>query len=77
DGQQIRLKGQGAGHVARGDVLVTVKLRRDGAFRAEGNDLYADLPIALEDAVLGGRVRAATPDGSVDLTIPAGTTGMK
>lgn len=77
DGQQIRLKGQGGGHVARGDVLVTVKLRRDGAFRAEGADLHADLAISLEDAVLGGRVRAATPDGSVDLNIPAGTTGGK
>lgn len=77
DGQQIRLKGQGGGHVARGDVLVTVKLRRDGTFRAEGADLHADLAITLEDAVLGGRVRAATPDGSVDLNIPAGTTGGK
>ena len=27
--------------------------------------------------LLGGRVRAATPDGSVDLSIPAGTTGAK
>jgi DnaJ-class molecular chaperone len=80
DGQQIRLKGQGgagAGLGQRGDVLVTVKLRRDGTFRAEGADLYADLPISLEDAVLGGRVRATTPDGSVDLSIPAGTTGAK
>jgi DnaJ-class molecular chaperone len=78
DGQQIRLKGQGGGRgAARGDVMVTVKFRRDGTFRAEGADLHADLPITLEVAVLGGRVRATTPDGSVDLTIPAGTTGGK
>jgi DnaJ-class molecular chaperone len=78
DGQQIRLKGQGGGHGAqRGDVMVTVKLRRDGTFRPEGADLHADLAISLEDAVLGGKVRAATPDGSVDLNIPAGTTGGK
>lgn len=78
DGQQIRLKGQGSGSgVVRGDVMVTVKLRRDGQFRPEGADLYADLAIGLEDAVLGGKVRATTPDGSVDLNIPAGTTGGK
>jgi DnaJ-class molecular chaperone len=75
DGQQIRLKGQGTGHGQRGDAIVTVKIRRDGAFRPEGADLYHDLPVSLEDAVLGGKVRTPTPEGSVDLTIPAGTTG--
>ena len=32
-----------------------------------------DLPVALYDAVLGGKVEAPTPDGPVSLTIPKGT----
>ena len=42
-------------------------------FTPDGADLRLDLPIALYEAVLGGKVRVPTLDGAVELAIPAGT----
>jgi DnaJ-class molecular chaperone len=75
DGQQIRLKGQGAaGHSGRvGDLLITVSITPHPLFAREGADLRLELPIALHEAVLGAKVRVPTLDGAVELAIPAGT----
>ena len=76
DGKQIRLKGQGhsgpRGHA--GDVLITVSVMRHPLFERDGNDLRLDLPVALYEAVLGGKVRVPTLDGAVEISIPAGTS---
>jgi len=32
-----------------------------------------DLPVSVPDAVLGGKVNAPTPDGTVSLTVPRGS----
>jgi DnaJ-class molecular chaperone len=76
DGQQIRLKGQGlAGPGARaGDLLITISLAPHPLFEREGADLRLELPIALYEAVLGGKVRVPTLDGAVELAIPPGTS---
>ena len=37
-----------------------------------------DLPVAFYDAVLGGKVEAPTPDGTVNITVPKGSnTGSR
>jgi DnaJ-class molecular chaperone len=73
-GQQIRLKGQGlSGPRANGDLLITVSVAPHPVFKRVGNDLLLELPIALDEAVLGARVRVPTLDGELELTIPAGT----
>jgi DnaJ-class molecular chaperone len=75
-GQQIRLKGQGQevpGH-RPGDALVTVTVAPHRFFRVEGNDLRIDLPITLDEAVLGAKVRVPTLDGAVELSIPKNTS---
>jgi DnaJ-class molecular chaperone len=77
DRQQIRLKGQGHPGSPAGDVMVTVVFERHPQFRVNGHDLEIDAPIGLEDAVLGGRVRVPTLSGTVEITLPAGTTGAK
>jgi DnaJ-class molecular chaperone len=76
DGQQIRLKGQGAaGHAGRaGDLLITVSIAPHPLFAREGADLRLELPVALHEAVLGAKVRVPTLDGPVELAIPAGTS---
>lgn len=75
DGQQIRLKGQGYPSPLGGepgDAIVTVKFVRHRQFRREGgHDLRIDVPITLYEAVLGGKVRVPTLDGSAELTLPA------
>jgi DnaJ-class molecular chaperone len=43
-------------------------------YRREGSDLVMDLPISAPDAILGGKVTAPTPEGSVSLTVPKGSS---
>jgi DnaJ-class molecular chaperone len=80
DGQQIRLKGQGMtspwGGEA-GDAIVTVKFERHAKFKRDGADLRVDVPITLYEAVLGGKVRVPTLDGSAELTLPANINTAK
>jgi DnaJ-class molecular chaperone len=75
DGQQIRLKGQGwpSANGKPGDALITVNVAPHPLFKPEGSDLRLDLPITLDEAVLGGKVRVPTLEGAVELAIPAGT----
>ena len=80
DGQVIRLKGQGEpgiGGGPTGDAMVTVEVKSDPIFTREGDNLRLELPITLYEAVLGGKVKAPVPGGSVQLTIPPGSSGGK
>jgi DnaJ-class molecular chaperone len=80
DGQQIRLKGQGMPSPVGGDpgdALVTVKFERHRQFRRDGADLRVDVSITLYEAVLGGKVRVPTLDGSAELTLPANVNTSK
>lgn len=80
DGQQIRLKGQGelgALGGQPGDAIVTIHIGRHPQLRVDGRDLRLDLPITLYEAVLGGKVEAATLDGHVELTVPAHSSGNR
>jgi DnaJ-class molecular chaperone len=74
EGQVLRLKGQGApGRAGAGDALIELAIRPHPVYRREGDNLAMDLPIAVPDAVLGGKVEAPTPDGPVTLSIPPGS----
>ncbi len=74
DGQTLRLKGQGApGRAGPGDALIEIAVRPHPVFRREGESLIMDLPVSLPDAVLGGKVQAPTPEGSVSLNVPQGS----
>jgi DnaJ-class molecular chaperone len=78
DGQVIRLKGQGrpspAGGAA-GDALVTVRFVPHPLFRVEGSDLRVEVPVSLDEAVLGAKVAVPTLSGKVQVTVPPGTRG--
>lgn len=80
EGQQIRLKGQGIASPLSGeagDAIVTVKFERHKQFRRDGADLRVDLPITLYEAVLGGKVRVPTLEGSVELSLPPSANTTK
>jgi DnaJ-class molecular chaperone len=79
NGQVIRLKGQGApgrGGPA-GDALIELRIAKHPVFTRDGADLTMDQPVALYDAVLGGKAPVRTPEGTVMMTVPAGSSSGK
>ncbi len=77
EGQRVRLNGQGAQGFnggRNGDLYVRIGLLPHRLYRADGHDLYIDLPLAPWEAALGAAVQVPTPAGVVNLKIPAGTT---
>jgi DnaJ-class molecular chaperone len=75
DGSRIRLAGQGEpGPGGAGDAFVTISLRPHRFFTRDGDAVRLDLPISLDEAVLGGKVKVPTVDGAVMLNVPPGST---
>ncbi|MGM9488171.1 DnaJ C-terminal domain-containing protein [Ideonella sp. YS5] len=77
EGQHLRLAGQGgAGHGGgpAGDLYLEIVFKPHDRFRVDGRDVYMQLPIAPWEAALGATVQAPTPEGSVQLTIPPGSS---
>jgi DnaJ-class molecular chaperone len=78
DGTKIRLAGQGqAGPAGNGDAIVTIAIRTHRFFRREGDNIRLDLPVSLDEAVLGAKVRVPTVDGPVMLSVPKGSSSGK
>ena len=76
-GQHLRLSGQGEagfGDAAAGDLYLEIEFAPHPQFRVDGRDVYLDLPVAPWEAALGASVTAPMPDGSVELTVPAGSS---
>ena len=74
DGHTIRLKGQGRaglGGGPPGDALIDVAVAPHPFLRRVGDDVIVDLPVTLQEAVLGTSVSVPTIKGHVKLTIPA------
>jgi len=76
-GQHLRLNGQGAagqGGAPAGDLYLEIQFQAHPKFRVEGSDLYLDLPVAPWEAALGATLTIPTPEGDVQLSVPAGST---
>lgn len=74
-GSRIRLKGKGQSDPysgQQGDLYLTVQLQPHPFFQFEGDNLVCEVPIAPDEAVLGGAIEVPTPDGTVNMNIPAG-----
>jgi DnaJ-class molecular chaperone len=77
DGRILRLKGKGQPGVnggPPGDALVEITVRPDRNFERDGKNIRSELPISIDEAVLGGKVAVETIWGAVNLTIPKGTS---
>ena len=78
DGTQMRLKGKGQpGPGGAGDALVTVQIEPHPFFSREGDDVRLELPITLDEAVRGAKVKVPTVDGPVMLTVAPGSGSGK
>lgn len=78
DGTQMRLAGKGEpGPGGNGDALVTIQIQSHPFFRRDGDNIRLDLPISLDEAVNGAKVKAPTVEGPVMLTVAAGSSSGK
>ena len=75
-GSTIRLKGQGGqglGGAAPGDLYLKISLLPHPLFQVKERDLETKLSLRPEQVVLGDKVTVPTLEGSVSVTIPAGS----
>lgn len=81
NGTKIRVAGKG--HAGRnggkpGDLYIITRVQQQPFFERRGDNLYAEIPITIPEAVLGARISVPTPFGETTMTIPAGTqSGQK
>ncbi len=76
-GQHLRLAGQGApgsGGAKAGDLYLEIEFGPHAFYRVDGADVYVDLPLAPWEAALGADVDVPTPEGTLQLTVPKGST---
>ncbi|MGB0360744.1 MAG: DnaJ C-terminal domain-containing protein [Endozoicomonas sp.] len=74
DGEQIRLKGQGApgiGGAENGDLYLRIRFVPHPFFDVEGHNLIITLPISPWEAALGTKVTIPTLSGKINMTVPA------
>lgn len=76
NGQIIKIPNHGGPGVnggPNGDLFITFLIANDSDFKREGNNLYADAPLDLYTAILGGETHINTFDGKVKIKVPPGT----
>ncbi len=77
-GTQMRLSGKGdAGPGGHGDAIVTIEVEPHRFYTRDGDHIRLDLPVTLKEAVEGASVRVPTPEGAVNLKVPAGSSSGK
>ena len=77
DGQTLRLRGKGGagfGEGPPGDALVTIGVLSHPVFTRDGDDIEMELPITLDEAVLGAKVDVPTISGTVSMSVPKGAS---
>ena len=82
NGQTVVLRGEGEpgkNGGPKGDIYVTVKLKRHSIFTREGDNVYCEIPITFTQATLGADLEIPLVDGTKEIyKIPEGTqTGTK
>ena len=78
DGTQMRLSGKGEhGPGGRGDAIVVIEIAPHPFFRRDGDNLRLDLPVTLDEALAGAKVKVPTAEGAVMLNVAAGSGSGK
>lgn len=74
-GTQMRLSGKGQpGPGGTGDGLVTIEVGTHPFYTRHEDNILLSLPISLDEAVGGAKVKVATVDGPVMLTVAPGSS---
>jgi len=71
-GQSLRLQGQAPGG---GDLRLKLRIEDHPYFRREGRNIVLDVPISVQEAILGGQIEVPTLAGSrLKVKVPPGTS---
>ncbi len=73
DGTKLRLKGQGVSARSggpSGDAYIEISVDPHPLFKRDGFDITCEVPVSLQEAVLGGSIRVPTLSGLVDVKVP-------
>lgn len=77
DGSRIRMAGSGQAGIRggeNGDLYVFVEIKEHKLYERSDNNLYAQIPVSMCCAALGGNIEIPSIDGSkIELKIPAGS----
>ncbi len=74
-GTRLRVRGKGQVNPMtqqRGDLYLKVELQPHTFFQIEGDNLVCEMPITPDEATLGAAIDVPTPDGIVNVKLPAG-----
>jgi DnaJ-class molecular chaperone len=77
DGQVLRLRGKGSPGIRGaepGDALVEIRVRPHPYFKRADDDILLEVPITLDEAVLGAKIEVPTITSRVQLTLPKATS---
>ena len=77
EGHVLRLKGKGSPGLEgapAGDALIELIVKPHPLFARQGDDIHIELPVTIDEAVLGARIETPTVSGRVALSIPKGST---
>jgi len=78
DGQQVRLGGKGeTGPGGFGDAIVTIEIQPSPHFTRDGDNIRLEVPVTLDEAIVGAKVRIPTVEGPVMMTVAPGSTSGK
>jgi DnaJ-class molecular chaperone len=80
EGQQIRLRGQGDSGLPgapKGDALIEIRIDKHPFFKRDKNDIHLEIPITIDEAILGISISIPTIWGPVSMKIPKGTSSGK
>tara|TARA_R110000772_G_scaffold188684_1_gene299723 strand:- start:833 stop:1750 length:918 start_codon:yes stop_codon:yes gene_type:complete len=72
-GQLLRLRGKGTPGLEGGppgDAYIDVRVSPHTFFTRRGNDIHVTVPVTISEAVLGGKIKVPTINGTVEMTVP-------
>lgn len=79
-GSRLRLSGKGEGGLQGGppgDLYVVLHVRPHSLFQRQGEELFYEIPIPLDVAIIGGEISVPTFEGLAKVKVPPGTASGK
>ena len=80
DGTRVRLRGKGEAGAhggPAGDLFVVASVDPSPLYERRDADLVLEVPVTYPEAALGATIEIPTPEGPVNLKVPAGTESGK